>query len=186
MISLISEVKGISQVDAAKLLTGELVPDSRNSSSSSRTVPQDQKGQSKPPTFDPEAYAAKLDLQHEALKPLGLELETLKEWKAGYASAGLLRGCLALPIHRNGSITGYIGRAIDGNLKFPTGFDPAAHIFGLHLASGEVRLVRDPLEVLHAYQVGEPAIAFLTQLIEAQQWELLVAAQDAQGFKVLL
>jgi hypothetical protein len=54
------------------------------------------------------------------------------------------------------------------------------------VGGGEIRLVRDVLDVLHAYQVNEPAICFLTELVDSSQRELLIATQDAKGFKVLL
>ena len=49
-------------------------------------------------------------------------------------------------------------------LSFPKDFDPLLHIFnGDKIAEGEVTLMRDPLEVMAAFQNGvENGISFFT------------------------
>ena len=101
--------------------------------------------------FDPAAYAKTLDPAHEALAGLGIDPETLRQWKAGYASSGVLRGRLALPIAaKDGTVIGYFGRATRGEsptLNFPNGLNPHDHIFGAdRVASEPLSLVRDPID----------------------------------------
>jgi len=64
-------------------------------------------------------------------------------------------------------------------LSFPNGFDPHSVIFGAHkVQAGELYLVRDPLQVLTAYEAGvENVVAFLTT-ITAQQLEQLASLMD--------
>jgi len=65
-------------------------------------------------------------------------------------------------------------------LIFPNGFDPHAVIFNAHRISDvELYLVRDPLQVLTAFEVGiENVVAFLTEGIAAQQLEMLASLVD--------
>ncbi len=134
--------------------------------------------------FDPEAYAKTLDPAHEALAPLGVDAETFRQWKAGYASSGVNRGRLALPIAgKDGTIVGYFGKATKGEsptLTFPNGLDPHAHIFGADRVTSEpLYLVRDPIDVLKAFEAGcGNAVCFLTEDIAAIQLEALAALMD--------
>jgi hypothetical protein len=136
------------------------------------------------PGFDPDAYAKTLDPAHEALAGLGVDAETLRQWKAGYASSGVNRGRLALPIARNDrTIVGYFGRAVKDEsptLTFPNGLDPREHIFGADRVTSEpFYLVRDPIEVLKASETGcGVAVCFLTEDVAAIQLEALAALMD--------
>jgi hypothetical protein len=102
---------------------------------------------------------------------------------AGYAPKGILRGRLAIPIHdREGTLLAYCGRTVKNEsptLTFPNGFDTHSVIFGAHkVQAGKLYLVRDPLQVLTAYEAGgENVVAFLTT-ITAQQLEQLASLMD--------
>ena len=136
--------------------------------------------------FDPVAYARTLDPAHESLAMLGIDPETLRQWSAGYASTGVNRGKLALPIARkNGEIIGYFGRSTKGEsptLTFPNGLDPREHIFGAHRITTEpLYLLRDPIDVLKAYESGcGNAVCFLTEDVAAIQLEALAVLMDEQ------
>ena len=131
--------------------------------------------------FDPEAYAKSLDPNHEALAGLGLAPETLREWRAGYASTGVNKGRLAMAVvGQDGKIAGFIGRTVKDEfptLIFPNGFDPQAHIYGTdRVEAGPVVLVRDPIDVLRANESGcENVVCFLSQEITQQQLQNLSA-----------
>ena len=134
--------------------------------------------------FDPEAYAKTLDPAHEALAGLGVDQETFKLWKAGYASSGVNRGRLAIPINaKDGSTVGYFGKTTKGespNLTFPNGLNPHEHIFGAdRVTSDPLYLVRDPIDVLKAFEAGTGnAVCFLTEDVAAIQLEALAALMD--------
>ena len=59
---------------------------------------------------------------------------------------------------KDGSIVGYFGKSTKGespNLTFPNGLDPQEHIFGVdRVTSDPLYLVRDPIEVLKAFEAG--------------------------------
>lgn len=141
--------------------------------------------------FDPEAYAKTLDPAHEALASLGLDAETLREWKAGYASSGVNRGRLALPVaSRDGAILGFMGKGlgdVSPNLIFPNGLPPHEHIFGAdRVAAGQLYLVRDPIDVLKACQSGcGNVVSFLTEEISGIQLESLAALMDERKCETL-
>src|SRR5690606_2575147 len=60
--------------------------------------------------FDPVAYAAGLAVEHEALAGVELAPSTLRTFMAGYATAGVLRGRLALCVHdQAGAVIGFAG-----------------------------------------------------------------------------
>ena len=134
--------------------------------------------------FDPDAYAKTLDPAHEALAGFGVDPETYRQWRAGYANSGVNRGRLALPIAgKDGTVAGYFGRATKGespNLTFPNGLNPHEHIFGAdRVISEPLYLVRDPIDVLKAYEAGcGNAVCFLTEDIAAIQLEALAALMD--------
>jgi DNA primase len=118
------------------------------------------------------------------VQALGVSAETAEFFGAGYAPKGIMRGRLAIPIHdRDGKLLAYCGRSVrdeSPTLTFPNGFDPASVIFNANrLNAGEIYLVRDPLQVLTAYESGiENIVAFLTEGIAAQQLEMLAALMD--------
>ena len=65
-------------------------------------------------------------------------------------------------------------------LLFPNGLNPASAIFNAHrIMKGELYLVRDPLQVLQAFESGiENVVAFLTDGIFPQQFEELSSLMD--------
>jgi hypothetical protein len=65
-------------------------------------------------------------------------------------------------------------------LLFPNGFNPASAIFNAHRTTkGELYLVRDPLQVLQAFESGiENVVALLTDGICPQQFEELSSLVD--------
>jgi hypothetical protein len=94
------------------------------------------------------------------------------------------RGRLALAVvSKDGAVVGYAGRMLgEGSpaLSFPNGLSPAEFIFGAHrVTEGELHLVRDPLDVMRAYENGvDNVVAFLTEAVTAQQLEMLSSLMD--------
>ena len=196
MLKLVAVSKGLPLRDAAielaKFCGVELVPSGNSSQASggsrSGTVPPspERKG------FDAERYAAGLDPSHAALEPLGVSPETLRLWKAGYSPSGVNRGRLALPVAaRDGTVIAYCGRALTADqqpaLIFPNGVTPSEYIFGAdRVKAGELVLVRDPLDVLKAYENGiENLVSFLTESISSAQLQYLSVLMDEAHIETL-
>jgi DNA primase len=135
-------------------------------------------------SFDVEKYAQNLDPEHEALKPLGISADTLRDWKAGYVSNYQGKGArLALPIRGSEGIVAFMGMALDPDnpeLSFPKHIDPRLYIFGYGMTEGEqLYLVSSPLDVLRAWDSGfHNALCFLNEEIEVGQWTYLTVLAD--------
>jgi DNA primase len=185
MLKLVAEAKHIPTRDAAlelaKFCGLELV--TSGTGRTSAPVPGNSSPSPDRKGFDAEKYAAGLDPANQALEPLGISEQTLRQWKAGYSPAGVLRGKLALPIaSKDGTIIGYVGRTLKDEtptLLFPNGLSPSEYIFGAdRVMEGELYLVRDPLDVLRAAESGvDNAVCFLCE-ITPQMLEMLSSLMD--------
>ena len=97
------------------------------------------------------------------------------------------RGRLAIPIHDiHGMLVAYCGHTVKQEspaLIFPNGFRPEERVFNAHrIGEGESVLVRDPLEVMRAFQNGiDNALSFLTETCSAIQLQMLAAVLDETG-----
>lgn len=71
--------------------------------------------------------------------------------------------------------------------QIPSNFDPHSTIFNVRrVAEGELYLVRDPLDVLKAFEYGiENVVSFLTEGITAHQLEMLVSLMDEKKVETL-
>lgn len=178
-IALVAHIKACTLSEAASFLGGE--------TASKPTIPSTvpPAPANKKPGFDPEAYAARLDPAHASLASIGISAETLRIFRSGFASSGSNRGRLALPLHdRDGHLLGYCGRSVRDEsplLVFPNGINPHEFIFNAHrVIAGELYLVRDPIDVLKAFESGvENVVSFLTE-ITPQQIEMLAALMDGK------
>jgi hypothetical protein len=180
-IGLVAHIKGVSQHDAAQLLHDRFGGGERREEPA---TPAKRPVERRAGAYDPNAYAARLDTASELLTPLNVSPSTFQAFQAGYASSGVHRGKLALPLHdREGKLIGHFGRSLKGEsplLSFVNGQNPAEHIFGAHLVTeGDLYIARDPLDVLIAHENGERnVVAFLTDGISAQQWEMISSLMD--------
>ena len=186
LITLVAKVKGVATKEAASLIAEQFaagtgtVPDNRTVSGNSSPQPSSRK-ETGERSLQPLSY---LEAAHELVQALGVSPETVQAFAAGYAPKGIMRGRLAIPIHdRAGKLLAYCGRTVkneSATLTFPNGFEPASVIFNAHrVTAGELTLVRDPLQVLMAFESGvENVVAFLTETITAQQLEMLAALMD--------
>ena len=184
MLKLVAVSKGIAVRDAAIELAKLCGVETGAAKQIPETVPPspERKG------FDAVKYAAGLDPSHASLEPLGISPETYRAWKAGFSPSGIHRGRLALPIaNRDGTVIAYCGRALNAEqqpaLIFPNGITPSEHIFGADRATeGELVLVRDPLDVLKAYEGGiENVVCFFTEAISSAQLQYLSVLMDEKN-----
>ena len=137
-----------------------------------------------PLDFELESLAA----EHLRVRKLGIRPRTASHFGAGYCTAGLMDGRLAIPIHsRTGELVAYTGRATDGEepvYLYPDGFDRAQEVFNLHRVASAglsveygVYLAPDPARVLRLWQAGiENAVSYLGTGLSARQIELLAKA----------
>ena len=174
-ISLVSLVRGCTLREAAVFLS-QMPGGAKATANGSRNgspQPKPEEGRLKPLDY--------LQATHEAVQALGVSAETCTRFGAGFAPKGIMRGRFAIPVHdRSGTLLAYCGRATGGEspaLIFPNGFDPRAVIFNAHrIGEGDLFLVRDPVDVLAAFENGiENVVAFLTERIAVRQLEQLQA-----------
>lgn len=91
-----------------------------------------------PTSNPPLAFTLKtLDPHHESLAPLGLSIETIERFGAGYCTKGLLKERLAIPIHSaEGELVAYAGLAVEEETAprylFPPKFHPPLEVMNLH------------------------------------------------------
>lgn len=182
-IGMVAKVKGLSAQDAALAITRYFAGTSPQS-----TVNTVDSTVSKPRTsFDFDAYAAKLDPEHEQLAGLGISPETLMEFHAGYSKAGQNQGRLAIAIcDRLGAIIGFCGVALNDDqpaLKLPNTINAEGVIFNTHrVGRGELYLVQSPLAVLKAYESGiENCVCLLTEGITPIQLQMLASLIDEKN-----
>jgi hypothetical protein len=187
LIKLVAHVKGCSQNEAAQVIQSQIggtVPTGPAHKAgtvqySSSTAPQNQKAGLNPlPYLEPE---------HPSVQALGISPATAEAFGSGYAGKGVLRGRYAVPIHsKDGTLLAYVGIAVSKEqspkLLFHN-FDPASTIFNAHRLAegGDLFVCRDPLQVLLAVENGvapECVVAFLSDGIAAQQFEMLAALMD--------
>jgi hypothetical protein len=102
-IALVSDVKGVSQKDAAGLMLGQ---SSTGTVRSTGPVPTTG-------TSTVQGHFAPLDYleaDHVTVEALGLPQETAEALGIGYAPKGMMKGYFAIPIRLpTGELTGYIG-----------------------------------------------------------------------------
>lgn len=187
LIKLVAHVRGCSQNEAAQLIqahyggTAATVPARKGGTVqySSPAPPQKQKAGLIPlPYLEPE---------HPSVQALGISAATAAAFASGYAGKGVLRGRYAVPVHgKDGTLLAYVGIAVSKEqsprLLFHN-FDPGSTIFNAHRLAegGDLFVCRDPLQVLLAVENGvapESVVAFLSDGIAAQQFEMLAALMD--------
>jgi hypothetical protein len=107
--------------------------------------------------FDPIAYQARLDPEHEALIPLGLSTGIIREFGGGWIGKGKLANRLALPLYNGDKIASFFGIAIDdASIKLASDDDKDAIFNTIRLEEGEpLTVCRDPLAVLRAAENGD-------------------------------
>jgi hypothetical protein len=169
MLALYSRARGVSVREAAEAIAqkfgfGAGGAPQRDATIPSTVPPKPQQGKLQPLDY--------LQPEHELVQALGVSVETARQWEAGYAPKGIMRGRFAVPIKNlAGELVAYVGVAVSEEqsprLLFPTGFAPDAVIFNGHaIERGDTAYVaRDPLQVLQASEHGVTnVVAFLSDI----------------------
>lgn len=127
------------------------------------------------------------------LKSRGLSLATLNTFDVGYCSRGLMRGCIAIPIHNaDGQLVAYAGRRLKpsdiaehGKYKLPKGFRKDAELYNWHRAwphvdqVGHVVVVEGFFSVMLLAQLGiQNVVATMGCSASAAQARLLETAGE--------
>jgi hypothetical protein len=180
-IGLVAHIRNLSQTDAAKLIQEHYgaAPQKRAVPGNSPSPPQKERA-----GFDIEAYAKRLDPEHEALAHLGVSAETLREFKAGYAVNGVHKLRLALPVSdQTGAIQFYVGLALGDEqpaIKVPEGHDPTRYLFNAHqVEPGDVLYVcRSPIDLLKAWENGVRNIVSFVGPMDSDALTLLAHFMD--------
>jgi hypothetical protein len=121
----------------------------------------------------------------------GLAESALEEFGIGYASKGIMRGCIAIPIHNaEGELVAYAGRRLKpqqirdhGKYKFPKGFHKSVELYNLHRAREHlVRgliLVEGFFAAVHVSEAGFPnVVAAMGSELSRWQAELIADAPE--------
>lgn len=192
-IALVEKVRGIKTQEAA----GEIAKHFGATTATPAPKPASTPAREPPApavrkTFDAEAYAARLDVSNDALAGLGVSPETLKAFKAGYASSGKLRGRLALPLcDRTGTVLCYCGRALGSEqpelVYGVDSLDPKAILFGWDRVekSDSLYVVGDPVEVLRAHEGGITNVVSFLGDITSDGLQVLSHFMDELGIQTV-
>ena len=170
VIQLAAHIRGVSVKEAAEWL---LKPE------------QEQPVNVQPGGLKPLDY---LDPTHEKVLAIVSE-ETARFVGMGWASKGVMRGTVAVPIHDiDGKLTAYVGIEEDGTYRFPTGFLRTAHIFNIHrVITGEAYLLPTVEDVLRAMENGiDQPICFFNTGIDPIQLKALADILDTRTTTLLI
>ena len=103
VISLTAHINGTSMKEAANFLLDR----SAKKEAKKATVPQKNEERTKDDTFQPLSH---LSFDHEAVRAIGISAEDAKAIGIGFASRGLLKGYVCIPVRlENGFLSGYVG-----------------------------------------------------------------------------
>ncbi len=154
----------------------------------------DEEEADEPPAKNP-VISVKLNLKREhphLIEDRGLRPETLDHFGVGYCSRGMMRGCVAFPIHDEaGGLVAYAGRRLRpsdaaqfGKYKLPKGFRKELVLYNWHrcreaAATEGVVLVEGFFTVLKLLEAGlENVVAAMGAELSDAQAVLLTEARD--------
>ena len=155
LIELVVKVKKISPKDAGIALQNQFFG----------TAPKPAQTKAVEQRVGPMQPLDYLESQHELIAAHGLDETTCRYFGAGFASKGIMRGTIAIPVHdRKGVLVGYLGLMKGEATRFARSYEPGTILFNAHRIQHDQPLfiTDDPLKCLVAHQMGMQAVAFLT------------------------
>lgn len=180
VIELVARHAGIKQKEAAGKIAQHFKLNGAGTADANASTSKEQEGSRKATGWDPLEYQQSLAPDHEALVYGGGALRALG---GGYASKGLLRGKLALPIcDHDGTIKAFVGIAPDGKgdeLTFPKDYQPPFFMGMEHIGQGTLYLVHHPKDMVCAFEGGvENVLALLKPITRETLICLLAVMKD--------
>lgn len=147
------------------------------------------------PINPPLGFTLNLEHRHPYLEERGVTPETVEVFGLGYATHGIMKGLVCIPIHdERGNLVAYAGRwpaddLPDGEARYrlPLGFKKSRVLFNLHRVAGAEHLVivEGFWSVFRLHGLGVPAVALMgLSLFEEQQ--TLLARSGARSLTLLL
>jgi DNA primase len=129
------------------------------------------------PNNKPLGFMLQTNPEHEAIQSRGISIETAKSYGVGYyhskQGTASMDGRIIFPLHENGVLVGYIGRAVEGEPKWKMGKGVIkSMLFGLDRCdpSQLVVITESAWAVLWLRERGIQAASLLgTQLTEGQE-----------------
>jgi DNA primase len=126
------------------------------------------------------------------IRERGLSFETINHFGLGYARQGIMRGCIAIPIHDEvGTLVAYAGRRLkpkdireEGKYKFPRHFRKELVLYNYHLAKEHMKergliLAEGFFAVIKLFEIGFPnAVACMGSALSDAQAEQLFEAKE--------
>ena len=126
------------------------------------------------------------------LQDRGVALETCEHFGVGYCNNGIMRGCIAIPIHdEKRKLVAYAGRRLVieeiekyGKYKLPTGFRKELVLYNFHRASEHLEdkgliLVEGFFSVLKLFEAGfKNVVASMGCSLSEHQVKLLMRAKE--------
>jgi DNA primase len=176
---------------ASEVLNGS-APAPCNETSSTTTAKRVERPLGRPEANPPLAISLTLKPYHPHLTEVrGLAESTLDQFGIGYANKGIMRGCIAIPIHNGeGDLVAYAGRRLKpqlirehGKYKFPKGFHKSVELYNLHRAREHLTrgliLVEGFFGAIHVSEAGFPnVVAAMGSELSPWQAELLAEAPE--------
>ena len=159
IIELVARHGRVTQKEAAGRIASHFKLDGASQSADTSGIRLEATGGGpKSEGFDPLAYQKSLQPDHEALEELGVSPATIRQLGGGYASKGVLRGRLALPIYGvEGAIKAFFGLTLKGEqpeLLFPKDIVTPYFFNAQNVKEGTLTLVQDVPALLHAIEHG--------------------------------
>ncbi len=204
-LDFVARREGISVRDAALLLdahfgSGSSSPPRAPSTTTpaSGTSPGRQQEAAPPRTDSDEPGNKPLDIKLELkgdhphlVETRGLKPETVAHFGIGYATRGIMKGTIAIPVHdEDGELVAYAGRRLkpadieeQGKYKFPKGFKKDLILYNFnrakeHLADHLI-LVEGFFSVVKLYEMGFPnVVASMGCSLSEAQARLLAEAKE--------
>jgi len=202
VLDLVAYMEGVEIREAGLLLQGwfQISPETPSDGHLKHAQPRASDIPAQGPKNAPLTFQLKLDSSYPYLRDRGLTQAAIEYFGLGFASRGVMKGRIAIPIHdEDGQLVAYAGRwaadlVPDEELRYklPEGFHKSQVLYNLHRVkelAGEKGLVVTEgfFTLFHLWQAGIlNAVALMGSSISDNQVELITKALGPDGKVQLL